>query len=311
MQTSANYRKCVGFQTFAHAPQAALKELAAGACAVFGTPDEPGHGRRAGTALGPHAIRETVAVQLAAYADGEVVNLITGQGSRLRSAPALLDLGDLSPELCSDAALDDAVEQLVTEIVRRSACPVLLGGSDRCLNAFLSSVWQERPTTRLLMLSNSVESLALAVGSKPLQERQPGSAMLLGPCGLQALRHWELLASASVRIIPAEALHANETDTLQAVSDWIESDATPCCLIADMQVLDSGYAAGTPQIDVGGLTPQQFMAVSNTWRGLPALAGVAVLNCAPALDLRGHTEHLAAHGLLQALAQVLFEAVQP
>jgi agmatinase len=127
---------------------------------------------------------------------------------------------------------------------------------------------------------------------------------------MQVLEHWDSSVRAGAKIVTAESMHTNEEHSLNTLAAWIEGDVSPCCLVLDMQVLDSGYASGTPQIDIGGMTPQQFMAASQRLRGLQALAGAAVFNCAPALDLRGHTEHLAAHGLVQAMASLLFEPVQ-
>lgn len=310
MQTSATYRKSLGFETFAHAPHATLEDLPPGACAVFGVPDEPGPGRRAGTALGPVAIRESVALHLATYGDGEVVNLLTGLCSRLRSAPALRDLGDLAPALCGNDVVNRVVEELVAELRRRSSCPVMLGGSPHSLAPFLRGMLKVDSSFRTLVISNSVEPLARVVDIHASLGNEPPAAFLLGPCGLQVTEHWDSTVRAGAKVVTAESMHTNEEVSLNMLAAWIEGDESPCCLVLDMQALDSGYASGTPQIDIGGMTPQQFIAASQRLRSLPVLAGAAVFNCAPALDLRGHTEHLAAHGLVQAMASLLFEPVQ-
>lgn len=310
MQTNSTYKKYLGFQTFAHSPHGTLADIPGGAFAVFGVPDEPRLGRRAGTSLGPLAIRESVASQLAPYGEGEVVNLHTGLGSRLRHAPALWDVGDLVHTMCSWNEVEDAVERIVTELVCRSSCPVMLGGADSSFGAFLRGLIKRRPGQRILVLSKSVEPLATAIDANAWERLDNKSILLLGPSGMQPLGHWESLERMGARVIPSEAMHTNEELTLRELSDWIRADVSPCCLIIDMEVLDSGYAAGTPQIDIGGLTPNQFTAIAHRLRELPGLTGAGIFNCAPGLDLRGHTEHLAAHGLIQAMSSVLFEPVQ-
>ena len=77
-----------------------------------------------------------------------------------------------------------------------------------------------------------------------------------------------------------------------------------------MGVLDTGHAAGTSKVNVGGLTPEQLVELIGEI-GRRELAGVVITNTASGLDHRGITEHAAAAGLLAAIRRYLFDEVPP
>ncbi|MBT6275876.1 MAG: hypothetical protein HOI95_17295 [Chromatiales bacterium] len=80
-----------------------------------------------------------------------------------------------------------------------------------------------------------------------------------------------------------------------------------CCI--DLEVVDSGHAAGTPAINVGGLTPEQLVDLLFEIDFSHSLCAVAVTNVAPKLDARGLTELAATEALLAVIGSHLFDKV--
>ena len=77
----------------------------------------------------------------------------------------------------------------------------------------------------------------------------------------------------------------------------------------DAGVLDTGFAAGTPGLNVGGLTPLQLTEILSKANIASKLVGICVSNVAPLLDARGHSQYATAEALLAILGERLFEEI--
>ena len=133
--------------------------------------------------------------------------------------------------------------------------------------------------------------------------------LFVGINGLQPATEWKTCRDAGGIVLSAEHIHLNG---IEAAIDTIDAyvrmnERLAVCL--DLEILDSGHAAGTPGINVGGLTPEQLTAMLSCIDLADKLAGIVAVNVAPALDPRGLTEFAAMEALLAILDTKLFEDV--
>lgn len=279
---------------FASLPYGAPEDARAGALAVLGVPREPLPGRRTGTTAGPLAIREAIAELLAPFKASpsrSVVDLERRQVVTLRDPLAGVDLGDLAGDAGTEGLAD-----LVAELAARNAVPVVLGGASDLVGAF------SRAFAWLVVVSDRLTIPGPDGSPGPLDALLPaGSVSAIGTCGLQPA------AARSVPFVAADQLHdAHDMDGL--VIDAARP-AEPFAVVLDAAVIDGGHAAGTPEPVMGGLSPSELERIARTLGAAGAIAGVAVVNVAPSLDPRGHTEHAMGRALLALLAPHLVDEV--
>lgn len=109
-------------------------------------------------------------------------------------------------------------------------------------------------------------------------------------------------------IVSADELYESPEQALATINAFLgQHQSLVCCI--DLECVDSGHAAGTPSINVGGPTPEQLIAVLAESDLAHALVGLAVTNVAPALDARGLSELTAAEAMLAVLDSRLFDKV--
>ncbi|MCH9037598.1 MAG: arginase family protein, partial [Chloroflexi bacterium] len=73
-------------------------------------------------------------------------------------------------------------------------------------------------------------------------------------------------------------------------------------------VVDSGYASGTGDIVIGGLTPVELLGLMREFSGSSKIGALDVVEVAPALDIRGRSERLAAEAVIELIAPRVFGA---
>ena len=79
----------------------------------------------------------------------------------------------------------------------------------------------------------------------------------------------------------------------------------------DVSAVDTGHAAGTPTINIGGLDPEQILDILDQVSVHTRFAGCALTNVAPVFDKRGLSEYFAAEALSRVIAPVLWDRVEP
>lgn len=279
-----------GGDGFAGTTRVGLDRVAAGGLAVLGYP----HGA-AGTAAGTAALRKAAGERLAPYLASPsrtVVDLESGAISRLRVAPDVVDLGDI--------ARADAAPAVIGHIAGAGGVPVLLGG-DR--DAGMALVAHVPEASALLVVSSDLAMSTPHMG--------PERALCcLGVNGLQASAPWQAIRRAGGTVVAADTLHDQAAEAIATLGEFLRVHERLVCLI-DASVLDTGHAAGTPGLNVGGLTPEQLPAILTAAPICSHLAGVAVINAAPGRDTRAITEQSLAAALLALLDPWLFGAVPP
>ena len=310
MSANLTYRYRLGFDTFAEVPSGDFESIQPASHVVFGVPADSSADRRSGTASGPTAIREATAEQISSYKRGgadALVNLHTGEVTMLKVKPRVIDLGDLHNARTPDTSTLAQVRAVASGIRNKSSVPVMLGGDSALLAPFVAGLAsQERELVCVLLSNTLVAGLDSSIGGVDPYAALAGS-LIMGTCGLQSASLWKTLAAAGTEIVSAETIHEKGIDHIGKSVQRINGLGCDVCLLIDMEVVDSGYASGTPGIDIGGLTPKVFNGIVELLSSIKNVAGVAVVNCAPTLDARGHTEHLAAQALLSIMRGVIFD----
>ena len=299
-------------------PYGNTKEIAEGAIIAFGMPVQSASPRRTGTALGPAAIRETSYDALHTYRASPsqtVVDLLTGRMRRLRTLRGSLDIGDLAfngPVSTEDIA---RIAELSETIAAKGGLPVALGGDHRAFEGIVRGLQSGPNTPAIISISNKI-TLPAAVDAEPMPlafltsgatgELSP--VLCVGVNGLQSGDGWQALERMGGIIVSADDIYDARATALATINRFV-GDHQSLVFCIDLEVIDAGYAAGTPAANVGGLTPEQLIDLLNEIDHPHKIAGVALTNVAPKLDMRGLTELAAAEALLAVLDGHVFEEV--
>ncbi len=306
------------FATLFELPFGSAEEIVKGAIVAFGMPVQPASPRRVGTALGPAAIRQTSCEALQAYRASPsrtVVDLSTGQTKRLRVPEGSLDIGDL--EFNGQVSMHDiaCIANLTEGIAAYGGLPVALGGDYRALEGVVRGLQSGANSPAIISISDKI-TLPAAVDDSPLPlatlvsdptELSP-PLLCVGVNGLQSGAGWKALERVGGVIVTAEDLYDSRATAVDAINRFI-GDHQSLMFCLDLEVIDAGYAAGTPAVNVGGLTPEQLLDLLRQIDQPRELAGVVVTNVAPNLDARGLTELAATEALVALLDHHLFEEV--
>jgi len=153
----------------------------------------------------------------------------------------------------------------------------------------------------------SSKALSSLLSVSPNSENYP--LLILGANGIQPHENWKEIKKIHGKVISAEDIHEQGVEVaLKAIQQFSLQYNQILCVI-DAGVLDTGYAAGTPGLNVGGLTPLQLIDILSKANLAPKLAGICVSNVAPLLDTRGHSQYATAEALLAILGERLFEEI--
>jgi len=306
-----------GVPAFAGFPTAELADIISSAVTIFGVPTQSEPPKRPGCVSGPLAIREASLEVMRCYFESPsrtVVNIKTGRKTRLREDIVGLDIGDLAiPEQLSKSALD-TIAGLVKFIVNRGAIPVLLGGDSRTVEGMIRGFLKDRMKTGIIIFTKKLTlspmqgmgeiALSSLLGRANQQDQCP--MLCVGINGLQPKAAWLGLKNIGGSVVTADSIYDNgiksAVDPIKAFAN--NYDRVIYCI--DFEVLDSGFAAGTPSINVGGITPEQMAEILLETNVSNKVAGIAVTNVAPSLDKRGHTEYIAAETVVALLTDHLF-----
>ena len=305
------------FATLFGLPYGDAGKITEGAIVAFGMPVQSASPRRTGTAPGPAAIRETSCDALETYRASPsqtVVDLSTGRTKKLRNLDGALDIGDL--ELTGQVSMNDVerISDLTESIAAEGGLPVALGGDQRALEGVVRGLQSGPNRPAILSLSDKV-TLPAAIDAPPLPLATLVSAgdnpllplLCVGVNGLQSGDAWRALEQTGGIVITADEIYDARADALETINRFIGAQSSLIyCL--DLEVIDAGYAAGTPAVNVSGLTPEQLIDLLSEIERPQTIAGVAVTNVAPKLDARGLTELAATEALLAVLDAHLFEA---
>ncbi|MFZ4809365.1 MAG: arginase family protein [Hyphomicrobiaceae bacterium] len=194
-----------------------------------------------------------------------------------------LDLGDADAD-CG---------RVCAAIRQRSGRPILVGGT----------LTQAVEVAR----AEAVETVVLFSARLDLPSH------LLAGKKLVAIGSHDLLSAATVRrwrdaggTIVASTGAAPLPERMAAAIGTAPLGRTTCIMDAD--VIDTGFAAGSHGLNVGGVTPLEFLAAVQAVTAQSAVDGVAIANLAPDRDSRGHSELLFAEAIDMVVGSLTADA---
>lgn len=282
---------------------------------VCGVPADSLPPYRSGCHEGPAAIRKAVGEYIAEYYASPSLTLVDLENDRTSTflGPDVgIDLGDLADCTLPAQKHIHTAAACLEDIMGRQGIAIMLGGdysftraaclprivTDDCGVVLFSRTLTlpalfDAPATNMVELLRDTGCELLAVGLNAYQEHS----------ALAALGHDKAILAATI-------YKDGTASCIEAIQAFIaRKKHIVCCL--DMAVLDCAHAAGTPDTNVGGLTPTQLLAITSAPDIAPGFATKLRLLCvtgvAPGLDSRAHTEHVAAQAILHLLRERLFK----
>lgn len=264
--------------------------------AVIGVPMDLGVTNRAGSRLGPRAVRGVERVGPVEHA------LHIAPLTEIRAA----DIGDVPMGSRFDLATCHAdIEAFYHRIKATGALPLTVGGDHSISYPILRALGAEQPVG-LIHIDAHCDTSGTYEGSKfhhgaPFRQAvldgvlDPERTIQIGIRG-GAEYLWEFSKQSGMRVIHAEEFAAMGVEAAIKEARRVVGDG-PVYLSFDIDSVDPGFAPGTGTPEVGGLTPREVLALMRGFVGLP-FVGADVVEVAPQYD---HTTNTA-----QIAAQVLF-----
>jgi agmatinase len=314
-----------GVNTFARAPQATVETLAPGAVAVAGVTHDGTSSSRQGVRQGPKGIREAsvdLVYDLHASTRQALIHVGTGRVLRRLAEPRLFDLGDWPVHPMDLARTLDTCRRSAAAIVRRGAFPVVLGGDHYVTLPLVQGVAEAAGgRVGLIQLSTQLDladrdtvwgrewhgaTIRRLVESGAVD---PRNVAFVGTQGYVTYPEWEFARARGMTVITAD--DARAAGPRAVVERALAAAAAGCdgvYVSLDADVVDSGYASGTGDVLVGGLTPAEVLALMREMSMARAIVGLDVVEVAPGLDQRGRSERLAAEAIVELVAPRAFGA---
>jgi agmatinase len=314
-----------GVNTFARAPAGTLATVRAGDVVVAGLPHDGTSSSRPGARQGPRAIREAsvdFTYDLYASSARALVHVPTGRTLRLPDGLRLVDLGDLPPWPGDLARMRAVARETAARLVRAGALPLVLGG-DHYVTYPLAQGVADAAGRRigLIQLSSQLDLVDRdpvwgpewhGATVRRLVESgtvDPHRVVFVGTQGYVTHQEWEYVRTAGMTVLAADRVRAEGARrTAEHALGAAAAGGTPVYLSLDIDVVDAGYAAGTGDLVVGGLTPAELLGLVRELSGGAGLAALDVVEVAPGLDPRGRSERLAAEAAIELIAPRVFEA---
>jgi guanidinopropionase len=265
--------------------------------ALVGVPMDLGVTNRAGSRLGPRAVR--------------AIERIGPYNHALRVAPSaelrVADIGDAT--LTSRYSLPQSIadiEAFHSRIVAAGVLPLTVGGDHSISYPILRAVGAGRPVGMVHIdahcdTSGESEASRFHHGG-PFRQAvldgvlDPARCIQIGIRG-SAEMMYEFSYESGMTVIHAEEVDAMGMPAVIARARAVVGDQ-PFYLTFDVDGIDPAFTPGTGTPEVGGLTVREAQAILRGLRGLD-IAGGDVVEVAPQYDATSNTAHVA--------AQMLFE----
>ncbi|MCP4789643.1 MAG: hypothetical protein GY881_05355 [Gammaproteobacteria bacterium] len=275
-------------------------ELTSGAVSVIGAPLVTKFEHRQSTSLGPNAIRRAIEEVFALFSSSShktIEDLDTGTRRVLKPTFRMNDLGDLSSSLDKKS-----IVELFTFLSEKSTVPVILGGA-REIGSWCSEVISELDQDcAIVHITPSISEGDSLAGT---------ATFFIGVNGLMPAKAWKQTEQHNHTCVSADQIHEIGTiGTSELLLAFLKEQKRVFWHI-DVSAVDTGHAAGTPTLNIGGLDPNQILDILDHVSENTRIAGCALTNVAPVFDRRGLSEYFAAEVLSRVIAPVLWDRVDP
>lgn len=265
--------------------------------ALIGVPMDLAVTNRAGSRLGPRAVRSVE--RIGPYNHAQRV----APSAELRAA----DVGDVP--FRSRYSLPDSIqdiEDFYTRVAAAGVLPLSVGGDHSISYPILRALGRERPVG-LVHIDAHCDTSGEMEGSRFHHGGPFRQAVLDGVLDPERTIQIGIRGSAEMLyefsyVSGMTVVHAEEVDMMGLAAVIARARAVvgdqPFYLSFDIDSLDPAFAPGTGTPEAGGLTSREAMAIIRGLRGLPIIGG-DVVEVAPQYDATTATA--------QAGAQMLFE----
>ncbi len=285
---------------------------------VVGIPVDSVPPLRVGTSDGPKEIRRMVGSILDCYRESPsntIIDIETNKKYRFIGENAGFDFGDVDESYMLYKKNMDSLKLLVSEINSKGGIPILLGGDSRISESIISNPDLYCSNTGIIIFSNSLsfpnlvdeESTELLTLLSQIENVK--KVMIIGLNGYVSKIQMNDLDRITAQVITAEEIYENEIKYISGkINEFVSQCENIICSI-DMAVVDTGFAAGTPVLNIGGLKPEHLINLSNGIEIGNKLTAVSLTNVAPSLDNRNHTQYIAAQTILNVINSFILKEV--
>ena len=312
-----------GINTFARAPRSTIDELTAGVVAVTGVTHDGTSSSRQGVRQGPKSIREASAdfiYDLQGSSSHSMVNVLTGRTIKLSEETKLVDIGDLAIHPMDLERTLASCRDSISAILGKGAMPIILGGDHYItyplVQGFKSTLGKN---VGLIQLSSQLDlgdqdavwgkdwhgATLRRILDQGIVEGK--NTVFVGTQGFIPFAEWEMAQSVGATVITADS--AKEIGMKETATRVLEAAGNGCdsiYLSLDIDVVDSGFASGTGDVIIGGLTPAELLSLSLELSASDKIGAIDVVEVAPNLDIRGRSQSLAAQAIIELIAPRVF-----
>ncbi|GGF28751.1 agmatinase [Aliidongia dinghuensis] len=268
--------------------------------ALIGVPMDLGVTNRAGSRLGPRAVRQ--------------IERIGPYEHALRMMPAaglkVADVGDVP--FRSRFSLEDSHEdifQFYSRVAAAGVVPLSVGGDHSITYSILKALGAERPLG-LVHIDAHCDTGGAYEGSKfhhggPFRQAvldgvlDPERTIQIGIRGSGEYL-WEFSYDSGMAVIHAEEVPVLGIEAVIARACQVVGDG-PVYVSFDIDSIDPGFAPGTGTPEVGGLTPREVLALIRGLNGIDVVGG-DVVEVAPQYDATSNTAQIGAQVLFDLFA---------
>ena len=265
--------------------------------ALVGVPMDLGVTNRAGSRLGPRAVRQIE--RIGPYE--HVLRMMPSAGLRVA------DIGDVP--FRSRFSLDDShadIEAFYTRLAAAGIVPLSVGGDHSISYSILKALGAERPVG-MIHIDAHCDTSGIYEGAKfhhggPFRQAvldgvlDPERTIQIGIRG-SAEYLWEFSYESGMTVIHAEEVPTLGMAEVAKRARQVVGDG-PVYVSFDVDSLDPAFAPGTGTPEVGGLTPREVLDLLRRLNGIDIIGG-DVVEVAPQYDATTNTA--------QVGAQILFE----
>ena len=324
-----------GIPTFFQAPMGRVEQVEEGMTVIGGVPIDQGIMlTKPGARFGPRAIRESSTLNRAFYAaaaEGTIVDIDKGYGSRMKPGARLLDVGDFDVNPMDIMMTTESVITGVQEVVKRGGFMVTLGGDHYIaypgFEGFVRGMQERTPGIRVGYLHIDTHPdfrdqygpaggrYSHGTAARRISENAAVSNRNMAWLGVNGpvidVEAFRVARERKLKMLTVKMMR--ERGIKQAVQEALETAASSVdavYLTIDIDVVSAAEAQGTGAPVFTGLTAVEFLEMMEILSQHDIIKAVDLCEVSPPLDESGVTADLAVTALLTLLDRRLFERVE-
>ena len=312
-----------GINTFCRSARGTIEDLKPGMVVVAGVTHDGTSSSRQGVRHGPTSIREASADFIFAVQSSssqEMVDVVTGRSIKLPSEPKLIDLGDLPVYPTDLDRTMSSCREFASAVASKRAFGVVCGGDHYITYALIQGFHQGLgKKIGLIQLSSQLDlgdkdavwgnywhgATVRRILDDGVVEGK--NVVFVGTQGYIPYPEWELARQVGASVITADRVQEQGPEETAVEALDVAGDGCEAIYISlDVDVVDSGYASGTGDITIGGLTPAEVLRLMVAFSKSDKVGALDVVEVAPNLDVRGRTQRLSAQAIVELIAPRVF-----